>query len=213
MKKAKSKLPNKGKGPTVLHTLHLDFFLIGLTSWHPYLTVLKCLLILFFNCNHWGAKKNKTQGDSLPTCHLRQGRAVGRWVMCGPSLGMLMAAFHRQLPGLSNQKTLRDAHPCLACSLFMIRRENWFKVNHLGGMSEFHMNLASTSQGRPHLGLLFFRLQKLNLLIFFQDWKWNAVLPVEWEYNNGTYSAPGLTGQASSWLTFVLPGVCDTGKW
>ena len=57
--------------------------------------------------------------------------------------------------------------PCLTCSCFMMREEIWFKVNHLDAMSELHMNLASTSQGRPHLGLFFFQLWKLNLLIFF----------------------------------------------
>ena len=69
----------------------------------------------------------------------------------------------------SNQKK-NNLYGMLAlpyCSCFMIREEIWFNVNHLDAMSELHLNLASTSQGRPHLGLFFFQLWKLNLLIFF----------------------------------------------
>ena len=40
-------------------------------------------------------------------------------------------------------------------------------MNHLDAMSELHMNLASTSQGRPHLGLFFFQALEIEFINFF----------------------------------------------
>ena len=156
---------SRRRGHCTLPVLHLDFLLTELTSWCLYLTIWKCLLILFFNCDHGGAKNNKTQVDSLP---LLSGQAGGDYV--GDILWGGGSCCHRE----RESSPVRDSQPAEAPSTVprpcpfppTSGRRNLVSDKQLHAVSKFPTNLVSTPQGRPHLGL-FFSAPKSQIYYFF----------------------------------------------